>query len=262
MVKSLCLLSIPMKKKTYANSRNTKKKLLTYNLRFIDSARHMNESSSTLVDNLSGLKNCYCEKKSFDNIKTTYEQIHNEYMVFSRCKVCLWRKKINLLELVKNFPNTFNLCRGNVQKFLLLIRKGVYPYEYMNTMSKFIEKELATIDNFYSKLNSSGISTKDYSHAKNVWQFFKIKDMGEYHDLYLCCDVAQLSDVFENFRSICFKIYELDPLYFVSTPSLAFEAMLKCTKVRLELLTDIEMVLMVEKSIRGELTRMLLTGMM
>ena len=137
--------SIPIKKKTYANSRNTKKKLLTYNLRFIDSARHMNESLSTLVDNLSGLRNCYCEKKSFDNIKTTYKVINNEYIVNTRCKACLWRKDIKLSELVKNFPNTYNLCRGHVEKFLLLLRKGVYPYEYMNNMSKFIEKELTFI---------------------------------------------------------------------------------------------------------------------
>ena len=137
--------SIPIKKKTYANSKNTKKKLLTYNLRFIDSARHMNESLCTLVDNLSGLRNCYCEKKSFDNIKTTYKVINNEYIVNTRCKACLWRKDIKLSELVKNFPNTYNLCRGHVEKFLLLLRKGVYPYEYMNNMSKFIEKELTFI---------------------------------------------------------------------------------------------------------------------
>ena len=79
--------------------------------------------------------------------------------------------------------------------------------------------------------------------------------MGEYHDLYVRSDVGQLSDVFENFRSLCLKIYELDPSYFVSTPGFAFEAMLKCTKVKLELLTDKEMVVMVEKGIRGALTQ-------
>ena len=86
--------SIPIRKKVYANSKNNKKKLLTYNLRFIDSARHMNESLSTLVDNLSGLNKCKCEKPSFDNIKTTYEVINNEYMVHTRCKVCLWGEDI------------------------------------------------------------------------------------------------------------------------------------------------------------------------
>ena len=88
MVKRLCL-SIPIKKKTYVNSKNAKKKLLTYNLRFIDSARHMNESLSALVDNLSGLSKCKCEKPSFQNIKTTYEEINNEYIVNTRRKACL-----------------------------------------------------------------------------------------------------------------------------------------------------------------------------
>ena len=92
-------------------------------------------------------------------------------------------------------------------------------------------------------------------HAKKVWKLFKIKNMGKYHDLYVRSDVAQLSDVFENFRSICLKIYELDPSYFVSTPGFAFEAMLKCTKAKLELMTDINMVLMTEKDIRGGLTK-------
>ena len=148
--------SIHIKKKTYANSRNTKKKLLTHNLRFIDSARQMNELS-TLVDNLSGLKDCYCEKKSFDNIKTTYKVINNEYIVNTRCKACLWRKDIKLSELVKNFPNTYNLCRGDVEKFLLLLRKGVYPYEYMNNMSKFIEKELTFIASLILQVLASKI---------------------------------------------------------------------------------------------------------
>ena len=68
--------------------------------------------------------------------------------------------------LIANFPNTFKLCRGSVEKFLFLLRKGVYPYEYMDNMSKFNEKELPTIDNFYSKLNYSGISKEDYAHTK------------------------------------------------------------------------------------------------
>ena len=239
----------------YDNSKNTKKKLLTYNLRFIDSARHMNESLSALADNVSGLNKCKCEKPSFDNIKTTYKVINNEYIAKTRCQACLWRKDLKLSVLIANFLNTLKLCRGSVETFLLLLRKGVYPYEYMNNMSKFNEKELPTIDNFYSKLISSGISTKDYAHAKKVWQFFILKDLGGYHDLYVRSDVAQLSDVFENFRSLCLKRYDLDPAYFVSTAGLTYEAMLECTKVKLELLTDKDMILMVEKGIGGGLTQ-------
>ena len=98
--------------------------------------------------------------------------------------------------LKNSFANTFNLCRGYVYKFLFLLRKDVYPYEYMGDVCKFNEKELPTIDNDHSKLSSSCISKEDYLHTKKVWKFFKIKDVGEYHDLYVCSDVAQLSGVF------------------------------------------------------------------
>ena len=98
--------------------------------------------------------------------------------------------------LKNSFANTFNLCRVNVYKFLLLLRKDVYPYEYMSDVCKFNEKELPNIDNVHCKLNSSCISKEDYLHANKVWKFFKIKDMGKYHDLYVRSDVAQLSGVF------------------------------------------------------------------
>ena len=166
MVKSLCLFPFLLKKKIYANSKNTKKKLLNYNVRFIDSARHMNESLSTLVYNLSGLNKCKCEKPSFDNIKITYRVINKEHLAHTRCKVCLWREDHKLSVVTANFPNTFKLCCDNVRKFLLLLRKGVYSYEYMENMLKFNEKELPTIDNFHSNLNSSDISKADYAHAK------------------------------------------------------------------------------------------------
>ena len=96
---------------------------------------------------------------------------------------------------------------------------------------------------------------KKNTNVKKVRDVFKIKDLGEYHDLYVQADTAQLTDVFENFTSLCLKEYQLDPAYFVSTPSLAFEAMLKIAKAKIELFTDIDMVLMTEKGIRGSLTQ-------
>lgn len=143
------------------------------------------------------------------------------------------------------------LCNINVKIFLLLLRKGVHPYEYMECMPNFNEDKLPTIDSFYGKVSSNGISSEDYAHAINVWKVFNTKNIGEYHDLYVRCDVSQLSDVFESFRVLCLERYGLDPSYYVSLPSFAFDAMLKCTKVKLELLTDIDMVLMVEKGISG-----------
>ena len=102
-------------------------------------------------------------------------------------------------------------------------------------MDRFDETTLPNIEKFYSKLQLKDISEKDYKHAKKVWNIFEIKTLGEHHDLYVQADTAQLSDVFESFRSFCLKEYQLDPAYFVSTPSLANEVMLKITKAKIEL---------------------------
>ena len=106
-------------------------------------------------------------------------------------------------------------------------------------------------EEFYSNLNMEDITDADYMHAKRVCKDFEIKNLGEYHDLYLKSDTLLLADVFENFRKMCLKIYHLDPVKFLSAPGLAWQAALKKTEVKLELLTDIDMLLMVEKGIRG-----------
>ncbi|GBN27390.1 hypothetical protein AVEN_80283-1 [Araneus ventricosus] len=84
----------------------------------------------------------------------------------------------------------------------LLLRKGIYPYEYMDSHQKFDEERLPSIDSFESTLTGSGISYEDYRHAQTVWNYFNLKNMGEYHDLYVKFDVLQLADVFENYTSI------------------------------------------------------------
>ena len=142
--------SIPIRKKVYANTKNTKKKYVTYNLKFIDSARHMNASLSNLVDNLSEINKCNCDSESLNNIKVTYRLINNKKIVRTTCKTCKSRKDQLFFGLIKKFPCTFKLCRNNAQKFMLLLRKGVYAYEYMDSMDKFNEKELPIIDKFYS----------------------------------------------------------------------------------------------------------------
>ena len=87
--------------------------------------------------------------------------------------------------------------------------------------------------------------------AQKVWEIFEITNWGEYHDLYVQCDILSLADVFENFRDKSIKIYGLDPAHFLSAPGLAWQACFKKTKVELELLTNIDILLMVEKGIRG-----------
>ena len=121
----------------------------------------------------------------------------------------------------------------------------------MDSWEKIDETALASKEAFYSNLNLDNMSVEDYAHAQKVWDVFKIKNVGEYYDLSVKTDTLLFSDIFENFRNMCLDIYELDPVYFVSAPGLAWQACLKKTGVKLELLTDIDMLLMVEKGTRG-----------
>ena len=153
-------------------------------------------------------------------------------------------KKISQAALIEKFPNTYQLCNKDLNKFALLLRKGVYPYEYMDSWKRFKEESLPDKESFYSELNNEHITDEDYAHAQKVWDTFKIKNLGEYHDLYVQSDTALLSDVFENFRDKCIEIHELDPALFLSAAGLAWQACLKKTKVELELLTDNDMLIM------------------
>ena len=139
--------------------------------------------------------------------------------------------------------------------FKLMRRKGVYPYEYMDNWEKFKETKLPAKEAFYSKLNMGSISDKDYEHAQQVWNSMTEKTLGSYHDIYLNTDVLLLADIFENFRDTCLKHYKLDPAHFYTSPGLAWIAALKFTKIKLELLTDYDMLLMFEKGIRGGITQ-------
>ena len=108
---------------------------------------------------------------------------------------------------------------------------------------------------FYSKFNMAGVRDEDYEHARRVWKEFGLKDLGEYHDLYLNTDVILLANVFEEFRKVCLKNYGLDPAQFYTAPGLAWKACLKKTRIRLELLLDPDMLLMFERGIRGGITQ-------
>jgi len=133
----------------------------------------------------------------------------------------------------------------------LLRRKGFFPYDWFNSLSKFEDTQLPPKEEFYSKLNDSDISPEDFKHAQKVWDRFKMKRFLEYHDLYLLTDVVLLADVFENFRDVCLKNYEIDPCWYYSAPGLAWDACLKKTEVQLELLSDPDMLLIIEQGICG-----------
>ena len=158
-----------------------------------------------------------------------------------------------------------NLARGghefwgfenyNSNQRELLIRKRIFPYEYMDSWDKFNKASLPNVDKFYSNRNMSGVSDGDYEHACRVWKEFGIRNMGEYHDLYLRTDVVLLANVFKSFRRVCLENYGLDPSHFYTAPGLACKACLKKTGIKLELLKDPDMLLMFENGIRGGITQ-------
>ena len=139
---------------------------------------------------------------------------------------------------------------GNVNTHLLK-QKGVYCYEYTDNWDKFKETKLPNKEKFYSSLNNTNITDEDYKRALEIWDKFNCKNLGEYSDLYLKSDVCLLADVFENFRNTCLRYYKLDPTHYFSSPGLAWDAMLKMTNVKLDLITDIDMENMVQLGMRG-----------
>ena len=133
----------------------------------------------------------------------------------------------------------------------LMKRKGVYPYEYMDSFERFEEDCLPTKSKFFSSLTGEGIKDEDYDHAKEVWKAFGMRNMGDYHDYYIAADVLLLADVFESFRNSCLKNYGLDPCHYFSSPGMAWDAMLNMTGVKLELISDVDKYNFVDEGIRG-----------
>ena len=154
-------------------------------------------------------------------------------------------------ELIQRFANIYEFCNEGLNKYLLLLRKGVYPYEYRDSWQRFDETSLPNKEAFYSNLNRKDITNVDYRHGKTVFEYLINKTLGDYHDLYFQSDTLLLADVFRSFRNTCIKVYQLGPAHFLSALGLAWQACLKKTEVKLELLTDVGMLLMIEKRIRG-----------
>ena len=131
-----------------------------------------------------------------------------------------------------------------------MLRKGVCPYEYVDSWERFNETSLPSKEDFYSNLNMENIDDIDYRHGNNVFKIFKLENLEDYHDLYVQSDTLLLA-VFQNFRDMCVKVYELDCTHFLLLSGLAWQACLKKSNKELELLTGCAMLLMVEEGIRG-----------
>ena len=204
-----------------------KLKNIMFEIRFIDTLGFMATSLDKLTENLK------------DGCKSTAE------------------KRIKFKKLSKHFTNDL--------EFNLMCSKGVYPYEYIDNYYKLYDKQLPPIECFYSRLNDSYCSEKDYEIAKLVWKTFKCKTMLDYHNLYLSSDVLLLSDIWGNFRQQFYNIHGLDCDYYYTAPGMSWDAFLKHTNeyfmekygkpFEIDLLTDIDMYLLMENNIRGGLSQ-------
>lgn len=217
--------------------------VVMHNLRGYDSHLILEKISGKFVKNIKliPLNTEKCISFTLDNIR------------FLDSFSFLSSKLDSLVENLKNskydFP-VFNSFFDSRHKSLLL-RKGVFPYNYFTSFEVLKQKSLPDKSHFFNNLNNSNISDEDFNFANKIFKKFKCVTFKDYLSLYLNTDVVLLADVFENFRELSNRFYNLDPVHFYTTPSLTWSAGLKYTNVTLELLTDINMYLMLESGIRG-----------
>ena len=172
-------------------------------------------TSSNLVHNL--YKKLHSNKCKDCKSELDYMSVKDNQLIF-QCLECKknYKKDFNK-ESIKRFANTYEFCNGNIHKFILLLRKGVYSYEYQDSWERFNETSLPGKKDFYSELSSEDITDKDYTHAQKVFQELKLKILGDYYDLYVQSDTLLLANVFENFTNKIIEIYELDPAHFLAS---------------------------------------------
>ncbi|XP_072403137.1 uncharacterized protein [Diabrotica undecimpunctata] len=165
----------------------------------------------------------------------------------------------SLDKLSSYLPKYPNLCAQfsslPEEQFDLLTKKGIMPYDYIDSFDRFIETCLPPIESFYNNLEDKPCPRRHYRRAQEVWSSFSCSTLGDYVDLYMKTDILLLADVFERFRSSCLATYNLDPAHYYTLPGFTWDAMLKHTKQELELLTDQDMFLFVERGIRGGLSQ-------
>ena len=236
------------------NPEEIKIPVIFHNLRGYDSHFIMQE--------IGAIVNKHAYTKNGKEIKMNINAIPNnmeKYMAFMLGKHLTFLDSFQFMsssldKLVSNLPAEALKYTNKIfqkEKLNLMTRKGIYPYDYMDSFEKFNKTELPTKEEFYSILNNEHISDEDYCHAKKVWNKFQLQTMSEYHNLYLQSDILLLADVFENFRKTCLQYYKLDPCHYFTSPGLSWDAMLKMTNIKLELMTDIDMFQFIEKGMRG-----------
>jgi hypothetical protein len=159
----------------------------------------------------------------------------------------------SLEQLITNNREDPNAVHTAMDTLPQIIRetKGTFAYDWFDSLEKLNHTSVPSQGDFFNKLSNKHISNEDYDTIKRVWRETGCRTWKDYHDWYLKADVFGLCDVFESFRNLSLKTYGLDPLYYYGAPGLAWDAMMKYSKVTLELLTDQDMYMFFERGIRG-----------
>ncbi|XP_039288489.1 uncharacterized protein LOC120352367 [Nilaparvata lugens] len=207
-----------------------------------------NKKQLTVIPNTS--------EKYISFTKQISQQLHPQFInTFRFTPDSLDNPVINLVKSAEEVSTVLpHTAREFGDKLELVSRKGVFPYKYCDSWEKLEETSLPPKEEFFSKLTDSHISDEAYEHAQQVCEKFDCKTLEEYSDLYLKTDVLLLANVFECFRDMCLRNYNLDCAHYFTSPGFSFDVMLKYTKVELELLTDYDMYMFIERGIRGGIT--------
>ncbi|XP_066601745.1 uncharacterized protein [Prorops nasuta] len=204
------------------------------------------------VRRYNSVPNCHICKKPFlpNQLRIRdHDHLTGKYRGPAHNNCNLNFKDSHLKNLVSQFPGLTE------EQYSMLTRKGIFPYDYIDSINRLGETTLPPRELFYNRLSDSHITEEAYNHAKDVWTKFKIRTLGEFSDLYLKTDVLLLADIFENFRDSCMVNYNLDPAHYYTLPGFTWDAMLKHTGIKLELFTDVDMLLFIERGIRGGLSQ-------
>ena len=225
-------------------------------LDFKDSFQHLNTSLDTLVSNLAEktkIVGClHCKKRgSKKDIDRHMKRCHTKDVEPIHEHE---QKNLQLPDVFPSLHSYFTEEWGHLNDpdaFELLTRKGVYPYTYIDSHERFKEEKLPPRECFFNDLTKKHITDEDFSFVNTVWDKFKLKNLGELHDLYMMTDTLLLADVFENYRNTILKNYMLDPAHFFTAPSLSWSAGLLFTKVKLEIPRDIDMHIFIDNALVG-----------
>ena len=226
-------------------------------LQFIDTLQHLSTSLDKLVKNLvdkTKVQGCkYCPRRGTAKVIAKHETIAHkkEFETLYQHTVTKSELKDLFTNLYDNFKKKKEWENLPEEAFELLTRKGVYPYAYMDSADRFKESKLPPKEDFYNDLAKEHITEEDHTFVKKLWKTFRLKNLGELHDLYMETDTLLLADVFQNYRQVIMKNYGLDPIHFYTAPSLSWSAGLKFTKVKLEIPSDIDMHMFFDRGLRG-----------